>query len=154
MLPIRRAFDLTPSQQEVVVSVTIVAAFVSSLFGGTLNLKFGRRISILFAASVFTLGSLILMFAYDYLSLVVGRIVVGVGIGVASLTTPIYIAEVAIPRMRGKLVTINTLMVTFGYVVFFEETVPRFVSLVLLLTLSCCLFLLPPFVSLLHCFLL
>jgi SP family myo-inositol transporter-like MFS transporter 13 len=114
MLPMRRAFDLTPSQQEVIVSSTVFAAFVSSLCGGTLNYKFGRRISILIAAAVFTLGSFILMFAWDYSSLVFGRIVLGVGIGIASLTTPIYIAEVAIPRMRGQLVTINTLMITFG----------------------------------------
>ena len=36
------------------------------------------------------------------------------GIGVASLTTPVYIAEMALPRMRGQLVTINALLVTFG----------------------------------------
>jgi MFS transporter, SP family, solute carrier family 2 (myo-inositol transporter), member 13 len=114
MLPIKRSFSLSPSQQEVVVSSTVMAAFVSSLCGGTLNFKCGRRISILFAAMVFGLGSLILLCAWDYSTLVLGRIVVGIGIGVASLTTPIYIAEVALPRMRGQLVTTNTLMVTFG----------------------------------------
>lgn len=114
MLPIRRAFDLSPSQQEVVVSSTVFAAFVSSLFGGTLNDRYGRRVAILIAATVFTIGSLILMFAWNYVCLVVGRIVLGIGIGIASLTTPVYIAEVAMPRMRGQLVTINTLMVTFG----------------------------------------
>lgn len=114
MLPIRRAFDLTASQQEVVVSSTIFAAFFSSLGGGTLNYKFGRRMSILIAAAVFTVGSIILAAAWDYTTLVLGRVVLGVGIGIASLTTPIYIAEVALPRMRGQLVTINTLMITFG----------------------------------------
>jgi SP family myo-inositol transporter-like MFS transporter 13 len=44
----------------------------------------------------------------------VGRIIVGIGIGVASLTTPIYLAEVAVPHMRGRLVTINALLVTLG----------------------------------------
>ena len=114
MLPLRRAFGLTPSQQEVIVSSTVFAAFVSSLCGSTINDSFGRRIAILFAAAVFTIGSLVLMFAWDYSSLLLGRIILGVGIGIASLTTPVYIAEVAIPRMRGQLVTINTLMITFG----------------------------------------
>ena len=114
MLPLRRAFGLTQIQQEVIVSSTVVAAFVSSLCGATLNHKFGRRISILFASAVFTLGSLMLMVAWNYESLVAGRLVVGIGIGVASLTTPVYIAEVALPRMRGQLVTINTLMITLG----------------------------------------
>eukprot|EP00980_Cylindrotheca_fusiformis_P006761 scaffold1413_cov117-Cylindrotheca_fusiformis.AAC.1 len=114
MLPLRRAFLLTPSQQEVVVSSTVFAAFVSSLFGGTLNYKYGRRIAILLASFVFTVGSLLLFVAWSYPILVLGRIILGVGIGIASLTTPVYIAEVAVPEMRGQLVTINTLMITFG----------------------------------------
>lgn len=114
MLPIRRAFNLTPFQQEVVVSSTVLSAFFSSLAGGTLNNKSGRRVSILFAAAVFAIGSILLMVAINYHTLVLGRIIVGIGIGVASLTTPIYIAEVAEPRMRGTLVTINAFMVTFG----------------------------------------
>lgn len=114
MLPMKRAFDLTAEQQEVVVSSTVFAAFISSLFGGTMNDKFGRRFCILFAAIVFTFGSLLLFVAWSYPILVIGRIILGIGIGVASLTTPVYIAEVAIPNMRGQLVTINTLMITFG----------------------------------------
>jgi MFS family permease len=111
MLPIRRAFELTDWQQEVVVSSTVLAAFFSSLAGGSFNAACGRRVAILFASVVFAAGSLILLAAWNYPSLVLGRVVVGIGIGVASLTTPIYIAEVALPRMRGQLVTINAFMV-------------------------------------------
>jgi len=114
MLPMKRRFDLSPWQQEVVVSSTVLAAFFSSLGGGSLNAKYGRRVSILFAASVFTVGSFLLLGAWSYHSLVFGRVVIGIGIGVASLTTPIYIAEVALPRMRGQLVTVNAFLVTFG----------------------------------------
>mmetsp|Transcript_8191 Transcript_8191/g.23535 ORF Transcript_8191/g.23535 Transcript_8191/m.23535 type:complete len:692 (-) Transcript_8191:80-2155(-) len=114
MLPIRRAFGLNPTQQEVVVSSTIVAAFVASIFGAKMNSTFGRRFCILFAAGVFTIGSLILFVSWNYPSMVVGRIVVGLGIGVASLTTPIYIAEISLPQMRGMLVTVNILMVPLG----------------------------------------
>jgi len=111
MLPIRRAFDLTDWQQEVVVSSTVLSAFFSSLAGGSLNHMYGRRFSILLAAGVFAIGSMELLVAWNYHSLVLGRIIVGVGIGIASLTTPIYIAEVAVPSMRGQLVTINAFMV-------------------------------------------
>lgn len=111
MLPIRRALDLTDSQQEVVVSSTVLAAFFSSLVGGSLNAACGRRFAILLAALVFAAGSLILLVAWNYPTLVLGRVVVGIGIGIASLTTPIYIAEVALPRMRGQLVTVNAFMV-------------------------------------------
>jgi SP family myo-inositol transporter-like MFS transporter 13 len=114
MLPMKRAFGLTSEQQEVIVSSTIFAAFVSSLCGGSMNEAFGRRVSILFSAFVFTIGSTLLFFAWNYHILIAGRIVVGIGIGIASLTTPIYIAEVARPDVRGQLVTVNTLMITFG----------------------------------------
>ena len=111
MLPLRRAFALTESQQEIVVSTTVLAAFFSSLAGGSLNHALGRRHAILAAAAIFVLGSAILGISWNYESLVLGRMVVGVGIGIASLTTPIYIAEVAVPRMRGQLVTVNAFMV-------------------------------------------
>jgi MFS transporter, SP family, solute carrier family 2 (myo-inositol transporter), member 13 len=111
MLPLRRAFALTDGQQEVVVSSTVLAAFFSSLVGERINTIYGRRIAILFAAGVFSFGSCCLFLAWNYTTLVIGRVIVGIGIGVASLTTPIYIAEVALPRMRGKLVTVNAFMV-------------------------------------------
>jgi len=79
-----------------------------------MNKKYGRRFTILCASLVFTVGALQMGLAWSYASLVVGRIVVGVGIGLASLSTPIYLAEVAAPHMRGTLVTINGLLICFG----------------------------------------
>mmetsp|Transcript_17002 Transcript_17002/g.32180 ORF Transcript_17002/g.32180 Transcript_17002/m.32180 type:complete len:723 (+) Transcript_17002:243-2411(+) len=114
MPPIARALDLTNVQQEVVVSSTVLAAFATSLFGGSMNKKYGRKHTILTASVVFTIGALLMAAAWDYESLVLGRIIVGGGIGLASLTTPIYIAEVAAPAMRGTLVTINGLLICFG----------------------------------------
>ena len=114
MLPLARDFDLSPVQEEMVVSSTVLAAFVASLAGGPLNNRYGRRLVILGAASVFTVGAVIMGIAWNYESMLVGRVVVGLAIGLASLTTPVYIAEVAQPSLRGKLVTINALLVTFG----------------------------------------
>ena len=115
MLPLQRAFAMDDEwRREVVVSSTVLAAFVSSIAGGTINKRYGRRVSCLWAAAVFTLGSLILMVAWSYPVLVLGRVVVGIGIGIASLTTPMYIAEVAVPSMRGRLVTVNAFLVTAG----------------------------------------
>jgi SP family myo-inositol transporter-like MFS transporter 13 len=114
MLPMKRRFDLDTWQEEVVVSSTVLAAFLSSLAAGSCLNALGRRVSILLAASVFTIGSCLLLTAWSYRSLVLGRVVVGMGIGIASLTTPIYIAEVAAPSLRGQLVTVNALLVTIG----------------------------------------
>lgn len=115
MLPISRIMSLNNIQQEVVVSSTILAAFFSSLFfGGPSNQLLGRRFTILISTVAFTFGSLLLALAPGYGVLVIGRIIVGIGIGLASLTTPVYIAEVATPSRRGALVTINTLFVCLG----------------------------------------
>ena len=114
MLPLKRTLNLSPEQQEVVVSSTIFAAFVSSLLGGSVNDAYGRRLSLQLAAVVFSFGSLLLGVAWDYSSLVAGRIILGCGVGLASLTTPMYIAEVALPSMRGALVTINAFLVCSG----------------------------------------
>ncbi|CAB9522616.1 Proton myo-inositol cotransporter [Seminavis robusta] len=114
MLPLARAFSLTAEEKEVVVSSTVLAALVASLAGGSLNDKLGRRKCCLIASIVFTAGSFILFVCWDYTTLVLGRIVVGLGIGIASLTTPVYIAEMSLPRMRGRLVTVNALLVTVG----------------------------------------
>ena len=79
MLPLARAFSLTAEQQEVVVSSTVFAALIASLVGGSLNDALGRRSCCLIASSIFALGSFVLLVCWDYPSLVVGRIIVGLG---------------------------------------------------------------------------
>ena len=114
LLPIQRAFDLSPAQEEMVVSCTILAAFISSFVGGSINSSFGRRKAALSASAFFTFGSIILAVSWSYQTLIIGRVVVGVGIGIASLTAPVYISEISLPESRGKLVTVNALMVCIG----------------------------------------
>lgn len=92
------------------------------------------------SSAVFILGSLILAGAGNYLSLLVGRLVVGLGVGIASMIIPVYVSkyrihpiqvlyivqcthghrttgELAPKNIRGRLSTLNTLVVTFGQVV-------------------------------------
>eukprot|EP00580_Thalassiosira_gravida_P010879 CAMPEP_0201631066 /NCGR_PEP_ID=MMETSP0493-20130528/5170_1 /ASSEMBLY_ACC=CAM_ASM_000838 /TAXON_ID=420259 /ORGANISM="Thalassiosira gravida, Strain GMp14c1" /LENGTH=448 /DNA_ID=CAMNT_0048102337 /DNA_START=12 /DNA_END=1355 /DNA_ORIENTATION=+ len=114
MPAITRTFDLTDTQQEVVVSSTVLSAFISSLIGGMINKKYGRRFTILCASSIFIVGAIQMGVAWSYASLVLGRLTIGGGIGLASLSTPIYLAEVAPPDMRGTLVTINGLLICIG----------------------------------------
>jgi len=116
MLPLTRMMSLSREQEEVIVSCTILAAAISSsiCIGNVCNQRIGRRGSIIFASIVFTIGSVLLAIAWDYNSLVLGRVIVGVGIGITSLTTPIYLAEVAMSEKRGQLVTINALFVCIG----------------------------------------
>ena len=101
-------------QKETVVSVTVFFALLGSLAGGKWNTHYGRKRIILAAAGIFTAGSLLLATAWNYPSLVLGRCIVGIAIGFASLTTPLYIAEVAPPSQRGGLVTLNGLLICLG----------------------------------------
>lgn len=107
-------FNLNYFWEELVVSATILAAWMFSMLAGSLTNNFGRKIVILLASVVFTIGALIMAFARTAVELLIGRFVVGIAIGLASMAIPIYIAEVAPVSIRGKLVTINTCFVTFG----------------------------------------
>lgn len=81
MLLLKDEFDLTSLWQEVIVSVTIGAAFISALLGGFLNDKFGRKIVTILASFVFTAGAVVLAFSYNVTMLVSGRVIIGIGIG-------------------------------------------------------------------------
>jgi SP family myo-inositol transporter-like MFS transporter 13 len=114
MPPLARAFNLDTGQKGFVVSSTVLSAFLSSIVGGSVNEKYGRKKTIIVASFVFTVGGILMGIAFNYSILLIGRLTIGVGIGLSSLTSPMYIAEVAAPAMRGTLVTINLFMVCFG----------------------------------------
>ncbi|XP_005112683.2 proton myo-inositol cotransporter [Aplysia californica] len=114
MLLLRDEFSLSSFWQEVIVSVTIGAAFLAALAGGPLNDMFGRKIVTILASFVFTVGALVLGAASNISMLVAGRAILGVGIGFASMTVPVYIAECAPAHVRGRMVTVNTLFITGG----------------------------------------
>uniref|UniRef100_A0A8C2ZD52 Proton myo-inositol cotransporter n=1 Tax=Cyclopterus lumpus TaxID=8103 RepID=A0A8C2ZD52_CYCLU len=114
MLLLKEEMNLSTLWQELLVSSTVGAAALSALSGGFLNGWLGRRVCILLASFIFAVGGVILSAAPDKAVLLVGRVTVGLGIGIASMTVPVYIAEVSPPNRRGQLVTINSLFITGG----------------------------------------
>ena len=89
-----------------IVSATVLAAVVSATVAGRITNTLGRRPVILISAVTFLLGSLCMGFANGVPMLMVGRAVVGLAIGLASMAGPLYIAECAAPQYRGLLVTV------------------------------------------------
>jgi SP family myo-inositol transporter-like MFS transporter 13 len=108
------ANTLTTTQQELVVTSTVVFAAVFSLAGGTMSDVYGRKPMLLLSSSIFTVGAVLLAVSPNVTCLVASRCVVGMGIGFASLTTPMYIAEIATSKSRGPLVTVNVLCIASG----------------------------------------
>lgn len=114
MLQLRTHFKLSHLWQELVVSVTIAGAWAFAIFAGVATDAFGRKPVILVASFVFTIGAVLMGVAVNTGMLLGGRLIVGAGIGLASMTVPVYIAEVSPAGLRGLLVTINQVFITGG----------------------------------------
>ncbi|KAI9494798.1 general substrate transporter [Zychaea mexicana] len=115
--PLSSDFTMDTAEKEIVVGGTTVGAIGGGLLAGITADRAGRRPLVLLASIVFIIGSLVLAAAQSYSALVTGRLIVGMGVGIASMIVPVYISEVAPKSFRGQLATLNTLMVTFGQVV-------------------------------------
>jgi SP family arabinose:H+ symporter-like MFS transporter len=94
-------------------------AMAGNLAAGLLNDRFGRRTVLLLAAALFLASSLTAAFATSFAVFVAARICGGLGVGTAILTAPMYIAEIAPARLRGRLVSLNQLMIVIGISVSF-----------------------------------
>jgi len=106
--------QMAPELQEWVVSVVLIGAMVGALVSGKLADIFGRKKIIIVTSVIFIIGSLISGLAPVVSMIIVGRIVIGLAIGVASFTVPLYISEISPKKIRGALVSLNQLAITIG----------------------------------------
>ncbi|OMO68464.1 Sugar/inositol transporter [Corchorus capsularis] len=100
--------------QSAMVSMTVGGAIFGAGIGGWINDGFGRRITLLGADVLFTVGALVMAFAHAPWMIIVGRAFVGLGVGMASMTAPLYISEASPARIRGALVCVNSILLTGG----------------------------------------
>ncbi|KAK4801888.1 hypothetical protein SAY86_000091 [Trapa natans] len=100
--------------QETIVSMAVAGAIFGAAIGGWINDRFGRRKSILLADVVFFFGAIVMAIAPAPWVIIIGRILVGLGVGMASMTSPLYISEASPARIRGALVSTNGLLITGG----------------------------------------
>jgi sugar porter (SP) family MFS transporter len=114
ILFIKQQFGLDSSMQEFTVSAVLIGSVPGAALGGILGDRFGRRNMIMLAAIIFGVGALVTAFTPNLDILIFGRIIVGVGIGIASFISPMYISEVAPKSIRGTLVFLNQLALTIG----------------------------------------
>ncbi len=114
VLFIRNDFTLSTLALEVIVSGVLAGAAVGALGGGRMADLFGRRKLLITTAIIFAAGAILCAVAQSPTILVVGRIIVGLGIGLSSSTVPVYISEVAPADARGWQVSLFQLAITVG----------------------------------------
>lgn len=102
-------------KQELIVSMAVAGAVIGAAVGGWINDRFGRKVAILLADALFFMGSVILAAAPGPAILVVGRVFVGLGVGMASMASPLYISEASPTKVRGVLVSLNSFLITGGH---------------------------------------
>ncbi|KAL3614947.1 Inositol transporter 4 [Castilleja foliolosa] len=100
--------------QETIVSMAVAGAIFGAGIGGWINDKYGRKISLLLADVLFFVGAIVMAAAVGPWMIILGRIFVGLGVGMASMTSPLYISESSPARIRGALVSTNGLLITGG----------------------------------------
>ncbi|KAL8236044.1 hypothetical protein R6Q59_017125 [Mikania micrantha] len=117
LLYIRDSFDSVDKKtvlQESIVSMALAGAIIGAAFGGWLNDRYGRRFGLLCADFLFFIGAVLMAAAPKPSVLIIGRIFVGFGVGMASMTAPLYISEASPAKVRGALVSTNGFLITGG----------------------------------------
>jgi len=117
ILFIKDQFQLSSRIVENVVSAVLFGAVIGAAFSGALADRFGRKKVLIVTALLFSAGSTGAALAASVPAIIVFRFIIGIAIGVASYTAPLFISEIAPPDKRGGLVSLNQLMITCGIVV-------------------------------------
>ncbi|MGB2154323.1 MAG: sugar porter family MFS transporter [Porticoccaceae bacterium] len=115
-------FDFTPAQQGWAVSSALYGCLIGAIAGGYLTRRISRKYTLILAAVLFTLSAWGSGVADSLSTLVIYRILGGLGVGMASLAAPMYIAEIAPPRHRGRMVSYYQLAVVIGFFTVFLAT--------------------------------
>ncbi|MCA1921190.1 MFS transporter, partial [Buttiauxella noackiae] len=99
---IAKDFQITAHQQEWVVSSMMFGAAVGAVGSGWLSFRIGRKYSLMIGAVLFVAGSLCSAFAPNTEILILSRVLLGLAVGVASYTAPLYLSEIAPEKIRGS----------------------------------------------------
>ncbi|KAL2932311.1 Inositol transporter 4 [Bienertia sinuspersici] len=100
--------------QETIVAMAIAGAIFGAGSGGVLNDRIGRKPTMIIADIVFFIGAIVMALAPAPWMIIIGRVIVGLGVGMASMTSPLYISETSPTKIRGALVSTNGLLITGG----------------------------------------
>lgn len=112
---VTQLFQLDVVQQGWYVGCALIGSIVGVAFAGILGDRYGRKKTMLLSAVLFSVSAIGCAISADFNQLVLYRIIGGIGIGVVSIISPLYISEVAVAKYRGRLVSLYQLAVTVGF---------------------------------------
>ncbi len=112
-------FKIGDQQIEMIVSALLWGAVFGTLISGILSSHLGRRRTIMISAVIFVLGSIACALAPNEHMLIISRFFLGIAVGVASFTAPLYLSEIAPRTVRGSMISMYQLMITIGIVMAF-----------------------------------
>lgn len=110
-------FHLTPIETGWAISSALVGCLIGAFFSDYLSNRFGRKATMIITAILFILNSIGTALPTSFTMFVIFRIVGGIGVGIASMVVPMYIAEIAPQKRRGALVGNYQLAIVIGIVV-------------------------------------
>ena len=108
-------FQLDALQQGWYVGCALVGSIIGVLFAGVLSDGIGRKLTMIFSAILFSTSAIGCALCADFNQLVIYRMIGGIGIGIVSIISPLYISEMAVAQYRGRLVSLYQLAVTVGF---------------------------------------
>jgi SP family arabinose:H+ symporter-like MFS transporter len=114
---VQKQFTLTATQEGWFVSSALVGCIIGVIFSGELSDRLGRKKPLILTAILFVLSALGCAIMPTLSSVIISRLIGGIGIGIASNVVPLYISEIAPSAIRGRLVTYYQFALTFGILV-------------------------------------
>ncbi|KAI9932337.1 hypothetical protein ASPWEDRAFT_112121 [Aspergillus wentii DTO 134E9] len=109
--------SLSSNEKELITSLCSGGAFFGAIAAGLTADKLGRKSCIYMGCALFTVGAVLQGASYSIAQMAVGRAVVGLGVGSAAMVVPLYVAEIAPAKARGRLIGLNNMCITGGQVV-------------------------------------
>ncbi len=114
---LQQHFDLTATMKGWAAASALAGCVIGVAVAGEMNDRLGRRTTLIFAAVLFLVSAIGTAVPRTFTEFIFFRILGGLGVGAASMTSPMYIAEITPARIRGRMVSVNQLAIVFGMLV-------------------------------------
>ena len=111
---VRHQFELNAGMEGWYVSSALLGCILGVSGAGWLSDKYGRKKVLLLTGALFSISAIGCALSLSFTMLVIYRLVGGLGVGIASMLSPLYISEISPPALRGRLVTLYQFAITIG----------------------------------------